>query len=74
MHFKKKNGNGFWMSPQFAQVGGKSLILMYLKGDAKKMIQTLLTVGAFRLKNSHFYLICQKIDTLSFLMSYCRYL
>ena len=25
-------------------------------------------------KNSHFYLICQKIDTLSFLMSYCRYL
>ena len=28
-----------------------------VKGDAKKMIQTLLTVGAFRLKNSHFYLI-----------------
>ena len=45
-----------------------------IKGDAKKMIQTLLTVGAFRLKNSHFHLICQKIDTLSFLMSYCRYL
>ena len=48
--------------------------LSKIKGDAKKMIQTLLTVGAFGLKNSHFYLICQKIDTLSFLMSYCRYL
>ena len=38
-----------------------------IKGDAKKMIQTLLTVGAFRLKNSHFYLICQKIDNFCFM-------
>ena len=37
-----------------------------IKGDAKKMLQKLLTVRAFLLKFSYFYSICQKIDTLNF--------
>ena len=43
-----------------------------VKGDAKKMSQTLFTITTFRLIFEHFWLICQKIDTLNFLMSYCR--
>ena len=31
-----------------------------IKGDAKKMSQTLLTTTTFRLKFQHFCLICQK--------------
>ena len=45
--------------------------LFVLKGDAKKMSQTLLTLTNFRLQFTHFLLIGQKIDTISFLMSYC---
>ena len=40
----------------------------------KKMLQTLLTIKTFIVKFSHFYSICQKIDTSSFLLSYCKYL
>ena len=59
------------------QLGRQALAILreihIIKDDAKKkMSQTLLTITTVKLKFIHFYLICQKIDTLSFLMSYCR--
>ena len=43
-----------------------------IKGDAKKISQTLLTTTTFKLKFLHFWLIRPKKDTLSFMMSCCR--
>ena len=40
-----------------------------IKGDAKEMTQTLFHIKTPKVKFSHFCLICQKIYTLSFLMS-----
>ena len=46
----------------------------FIKGDAKKMTQTLLNIRTFEPKFAYFCVICQKKHTLSFLMSYCRLL
>ena len=62
------------VNKKLEKLAKQAIFFFYIKGDAKKMLQKLLTIRTFILKFSHFYSICHKIDTLCSLLSYWKYL